>query len=122
MSLGLQRLSLLQYFRLKWYLALRAVLHIWVRSKLFPGPLGKSGINPDIPACYIMDTYALSSVLILDRACELNGLKRPLYPIEDGPVAQSRAWAALRRLKGIVIRRHSSRRSPEMLTQLANTR
>jgi glycerol-3-phosphate O-acyltransferase len=118
MSLGLQRLSLLQYFRLKWYLALRAVLHIWVRSKLFPGPLGNAGINPDIPACYIMDTYALSSVLILDRACELNGLKRPLYPIDNAPVVQSRAWAALRRLKGLVIRRHSSRRSPKMLTQL----
>ena len=78
MSLGLQRLSLLRYLRLKWHLTLRAVLHIWVRSKLFPGPLGNSGISPDIPACYIMDTYALSSVLILDRACELNGLKRPL--------------------------------------------
>ena len=119
MSSSPQRLTFMQFLRLKWYLALRAILHIWVRSKTFPEPLDSSGIAPDIPACYIMDSYALSSLLVLDKACEQSGLKRPLYPIETAPQLEGRAWAALRRLTGIFVRRHSSRRSPQMIKNLA---
>ena len=50
--------SILQTLRLKWFLGLRAVLHVWVRSKVFPDPVHQSGINPDTPVCYVMDAYA----------------------------------------------------------------
>ena len=113
------RLNFLQYLRLKWSLALRAILHLWVRSKVFPEPLSNSEVNPDLPVCYIMDTYALSSLLILDKACEQSGLTRPLYPIEGAEHLGGRAWAALRRLKGIFVRRHTSRRSSEMIKNMA---
>jgi glycerol-3-phosphate O-acyltransferase len=57
----------LQFLRLKWYLCLRAILNIWVHCRVFPEPLSSASIDPDLPVCYIMDTYALSSLLILDR-------------------------------------------------------
>ncbi|MEH6580487.1 MAG: glycerol-3-phosphate 1-O-acyltransferase PlsB [Halioglobus sp.] len=110
--------SVFQSLRLSWYLFLRAILHIWVRGKVFPEPLQQSGINPDKAVCYLMDTYALSSLLVLDRACESSGLGRPLYGIDGASDLDARAWAALRRLRGILIRRHSSRRSPVMIENL----
>ena len=119
MSTRPQRLTFFQFLHLKWYLGLRAILHLWVRSKTFPEPPAKAGINAQLPVCYIMDTYALSSLLILDKACEVNGLARPLYPIEGALHLGGRSWAALRRLKGVLVRRHTSRRSSEMLNDMA---
>ncbi len=119
MSSSRKQLKFFQFLRLKWYLSLRAILHIWVRSKVFPEPLANLDINPDIPVCYIMDTYVLSSLLILDKACERSGLERPLYPIKGAEHLGGRTWAALRRLKGLFIRRHTSRRSSEMIQNLA---
>jgi len=119
MASSQQRLNVFQFLRLKWYLTLRTILHIWVRSKVFPEPLAKFNINPDIPVCYIMDTYALSSLLILDKACQQNELERPLYPIRGAEHLGGRAWAALRRLKGLFIRRHTARRSSEMIQNMA---
>ncbi len=115
---GSQQISILQWLRLQWYLTWRAVLHIWVRSKVFPEPLASSDIDPGLPVCYIMDTYALSSLLILDKVCEENSLPRPLYPIAGASDLGGRAWAALRRLNGLFVRHYSSRRSPVMLKNL----
>lgn len=119
MNSSTRRLTFLQFLRLKWYLCLRAILNIWVRCRIFPEPLSGAHIDPDLPVCYIMDTYALSSLLILDQACEDGGLKRPLFPIDSAPHLEGRAWAALRRLSGVFFRRHTSRRSPEMIKKLA---
>ena len=110
--------TILQSLRLKWFLVLRAVLHIWVRSKVFPEPVHLSGINPDTPVCYILDTYALSSLLVLDKTCQSSGLRRPLYPIEGAQGLDAQAWAALRPLQGVQIGRHDSRRSPVMINNL----
>ena len=108
----------LSYIHLKWLLCLRAVLHLWVRSKVFPEDVAQSDINPELPTCYLMDTYALSSLLILDKSCELNRMQRPLYPIADCDELEPRAWAALRKLTGIGMRRVGARRCPELLKEL----
>ncbi len=98
---------------------LRGILHIWVRSKVLPEPVTNSGMDDSVPTCYIMDTYSLSSLLILDKACQIHSLPRPLYPLENGVAITARSWAALRRLSGMFIRRYTSRRSSEMLKKLA---
>ena len=109
---------MLRSLRLNWYLGLRAVLHIWVRSKVFPEPVQQLGINREKAVCYVMDTYTLSSVLVLDKACQTSGLGRPLHQI-DGLAGQGLpAWAALRRLQGILLRRHSSERGSPTITKL----
>lgn len=118
MNTGTQQISIWQYVRLKFSLILRAILHIWVRSKVFPDPLSNSQINSDIPVCYVMDTDALSSVLILDKACEQNRLPRPLSPIEGINNTGGRACAALRKLSGFFVRRYSTRRSPKIIRNL----
>lgn len=97
---------------------LRAILHIWVRSKVLPEPLTDVGLADDVPVCYIMDTYSLSSLLILDKACEKYSLSRPLFPLENGDRVGNRSWAALRRLKGLLLRRYTNRRSSDMLKML----
>ncbi len=97
---------------------LRAILHIWVRSKVLPEPITDAGLKDGVPTCYIMDRYSLSSLLILDKACEKYSLSRPLFPLENGDRVGSRSWAGLRRLKGLFLRRYTTRRSSEMLKKL----
>jgi glycerol-3-phosphate O-acyltransferase len=118
MDIRLKARAGLRYLHLKWLLFLRAVLHLWVRSKVFPEDVAQTDINPDVPTCYVMDTYALSSLLILDKSCELNSMQRPLYPIADRDDLEPRAWAALRKLSGIGMRRVNTRSCPEILKAL----
>jgi glycerol-3-phosphate O-acyltransferase len=99
-------------------LLLRWILHIWVRARVLPDPFTDSGIDPDKPTCYVLDTYAMSSVLILDRCCQQLGLHRPLHPIPGKPVDNPRSYATLRRLKGLLVRHPSTRRSSDMLKSL----
>ncbi len=120
MGLKIRGLTLWQFIRLRWYMVLRATLHIWVKGKVFPDPISDVGINTEVKVCYIMDSYALSSLLALDKVCDTHGLQRPLLAINDASELDGRSWAALRRLKGVFIRRHSSRRSPEMIKKLAS--
>lgn len=120
MDFSTQRTISWQFLRFKLLLLLRHILHIWVRSKVFPEPLSSSQINPDSPVFYVMDTDALSSVLILDKACEYNGLPRPLSPIEGNGKAAGQAWAALRKLSGFFVRRYSTRRSPRAIENLVD--
>ncbi|MCF6264625.1 MAG: glycerol-3-phosphate 1-O-acyltransferase PlsB [Xanthomonadales bacterium] len=113
-----KQLSIGQRLRLYWQLLLRAIVHLWVRSKVLPDPVVDAGLKLDIPTCYILDSYSLSSLLILDKACEKHGLSRPLFPMENGQRVGSRSWAALRQLKGLLLRRYTNRRSSDMLKML----
>lgn len=118
MNTSTGRINIWQYLRVKFLLLLRAILHIWVRSKVFPDPLSNSQICPTVPICYVMDTNALSSVLILDKACEHNDLPRPLSPIDGISNSRGHACAALRKLSGFFVRRYSTRRSPKVIRSL----
>lgn len=106
--------------RLRWFLMWRGVLHWWVKSKVLPNPFDEITLNPDKPVCYALDSYALSSLLILDKVCENLELPRPVMPVKTGNKTQPRAYLALRRKKGLVIMRPSTRRHSEMLEQLVN--
>ena len=115
-----QPASITRFFstvRIRWHLLLRAILHWWVNARALPDLDGAFGVQPGKPVCYVMDDYALSSVLILDRICQQQGIARPLYPME-GIQSENRAYAVLRRLKGLIIRRPSTRRSSDVLKRL----
>lgn len=103
--------------RLRWHLLLRAILHWWIKARALPDADGNMGAGEDGPVCYVMDEYALSSVLILDRVCEQHSLPRPLLPM-PGLVTERRSYAVLRRLKGVLIRRPSTRRASDVLRRL----
>lgn len=102
-------------FRLRWYLLLRWILSLWVRPRIQPDADGNTGISGDQPVCYVMDSYALSSVLILDKCCEKQGLARPLLPVKGVSPGPRRSYAVLKRLKGLLFRRPDARTHSDML-------
>lgn len=103
---------------LRWQLFLRAILHVWIKAQVLPDLDGRTGAEPGRRVCYVLDDYALSSVLILDRACQELGLARPLLPIPGLEATEKRSYAALRRLQGLILRHPSARRSSAVLRRL----
>ena len=104
--------------RLQWFLLLRAILHLWVKAKTLPEPFSDLDLDLDKPVCYVIDSYALSSLLILDRACEELKLPRPLWPLQADSLDEPRSYLALRRQKGLFIRRTEVRSHSESLKGL----
>jgi glycerol-3-phosphate O-acyltransferase len=112
--------SLLRSLQLRWNLMLRAILHVWVKTTALPDVNGNMGPADGKIVCYVLDEYELSSILILDRVCEENNLPRPLAPIAGLEESEQRAYAVLRRRKGILIQRPSTRRASDVLKKLVN--
>ena len=104
--------------KFRWYLLLRTILGIWVKPRIQADADGNTGTAEDKPVCYIMDSYALSSILILDKCCEKQDLARPLLGIPGVLESQGRSYAILKRLKGLLIRRPKPRRHSLMLQQM----
>ena len=120
MSTHRPKSGLLASIRLRWYLLLQLVLHWWVRSRTLPEPISDLEIDLEKPVCYAIDSYALSSVLILDRCCRDLNLPRPLMPLPLVRGSAPRSYCALRRKQGLIIRRTTPRKHSEMLKQLVD--
>jgi len=118
MSTDLPDIGFFSKLKLRWFLMLRAILHGWVKARTLPEPFEDLQLDLGKPVCYIIDSYALSSLLILDRACEEKGLPRPLWPMKAEGVHEPRSYLALRRKKGLIIRRTEVRRHSETLKGL----
>ncbi len=114
------RKSFFKVIRERWHMLLRSILHIWVKSQALPDVNGQMGAAKEKIVCYVMDEYELSSVLILDKVCEENGLSRPMHAIAGLEETEQRAYAVLRRLRGLLIRRPSTRRASDVLKRLVN--
>ncbi|MBT8048427.1 MAG: glycerol-3-phosphate 1-O-acyltransferase PlsB [Xanthomonadales bacterium] len=104
--------------KLQWFLFLRATIGLWVKANVLPRPFSDLQIDLEKPVYYIIDSYALSSLLILDRSCEENNLPRPLWPMELQSGDEPRSYLALRRKKGLIIRRTEVRSHSETLKRL----
>jgi glycerol-3-phosphate O-acyltransferase len=111
-------MGFLASLKLRWYLLLEAILHGWVHTRVLPDPLTDLEIDPARPVCYILDSYALSSILILDRCCRDHGLPRPLLPLPLASGSENRAYGVLRRKAGLLIRRTTPRTHSEILKRL----
>jgi glycerol-3-phosphate O-acyltransferase len=120
MSTHLPKPGLLASIRLRWYLLIQSMLFCWVRSRTLPDPVAELNIGPGKPVCYAIDSYALSSILIADRSCRDLGLPRPLLPLPLQQGSESKAYCALRRKKGFIIRRTEPRKHSEMLKRLVD--
>jgi len=101
-----------------WLSLLQRILHWWVRATVLPEELSDLAIDPERPVFYALDTYALSSLLIVERICQQLGWPRPSAAFEWGGVTLPRSYTASRRFGGFIIRRPQRRRHPEMLRQL----
>ncbi|MGA9575526.1 MAG: glycerol-3-phosphate 1-O-acyltransferase PlsB [Lysobacterales bacterium] len=112
------KLHLTAKLKLRWYLILRSILNLWVKPRIKADPDGNIGGDREKAVCYVMDSYALSSVLILDQFCEQQNLARPLLPVADVPESPLRSYAVLNRLKGLFFRSPEPRRHSAMLQLL----
>jgi len=110
-----KQITLIAKLKLRWYLLLRNLLCLWVKPRIQADADGNIGAGDNKPVCYVMDSYALSSVLILDKCCEQKELARPLLAVEGLPESPDRSYAVLKRLKGLFFRRPDPRSHSEML-------
>lgn len=104
--------------KLAWFQLLRSILHLWVKANILPKPLTDLELDLDKPVCYIIDSYSLANLLILDKACEDSGLPRPLWPMHTEAGDEPRSYLALRRKKGLIIRRTEVRSHSEFLERM----
>ncbi|MGH8036034.1 MAG: glycerol-3-phosphate 1-O-acyltransferase PlsB, partial [Lysobacterales bacterium] len=121
MSVSSLKPGLLASLKLLWFTLLGRILHGWVKSRSLPEPIADLAIDPGKPVCYVIDTYALTSVLILEQSCQELGLPRPLLPLPLNQVSEPRAYCALRRKEGFIIRRTTPRKHSEMLKRLVDS-
>ncbi len=101
-----------------WLSLLRRILHWWVRSTVVPEDLSELGIDPERPVFYVLDTYALTSLLIVEQICIRLGWPLPSAPFLLDDTQLPRAYSASRRYGGFIIRRPQRRRHPQMLRQM----
>jgi len=118
MSTDIPDIGFFARLRLRWFLLLRSILHGWVKARILPQPFDDLQIDLSRPVCYIIDSYSLSSLLILDRSCEELGLPRPLWPMRSEGIDEPRSYLALRRKKGLFIRRTEVRSHSATLNRL----
>jgi glycerol-3-phosphate O-acyltransferase len=107
--------SFITKLKLRWYLILRSCLGLWVKPRIQADADGNIGAGRDKPVCYVMDSYALSSVLILDQCCEQQDLARPLLAVGGIRQSPTRSFAVLKRLKGLFFRHPDPRSHSRML-------
>jgi glycerol-3-phosphate O-acyltransferase len=108
-------LGVFKRLKLAWFQFMRFILHLWVRSNVQPSPFDDLEIDREKPICYVIDWYETTSLAILDKVCEEKGLPRPRWPMPIEVGAESRSYLAMRRRKGLVIRRTEVRRHSETL-------
>jgi glycerol-3-phosphate O-acyltransferase len=118
MSADSPNIGFLAKLKLLWFHLLRSILHLWVRAKILPQPFDDLELDRSKPLCYVIDSYALSDLLILDQACEQLGLPRPLWPLPLKSGDEGRSYLALRRRKGLFIRRTKVRSHSDTLERL----
>jgi glycerol-3-phosphate O-acyltransferase len=113
-----RKTSLLHRLRAGWLSLMRWMLHLWVRTIVLPEDLDELGLDPDRPVFYVLDTYAFTSLLIVDKICRDLNWPRLSRPFEHGELRLPRRYGSSRRYSGLFIRRPERRRHPEMLKQL----
>ncbi|MFC1606184.1 hypothetical protein ACFL33_04910, partial [Pseudomonadota bacterium] len=118
MSSHSPKIGLFTRLKLLWFRLLRSILLLWVRARTLPEPFTDLELDRDKPICYVIDSYELTTLLILDKACEEQGLPRPLWPLRLQSDDEPRSYLALRRKKGLIIRRTEVRSHSETLKRL----
>ena len=103
----------------RWWLGLcRNVLHWWVRSTVLPEDLSEIHIDDSQPVFYMLDHYALTSLLITEQICRRQQWPLPLDCFVHDQMDLPRRFGAGRRFRGLLIRRPERRRHSRMLKNL----
>ncbi len=103
-----------------WLSLCRRVLHWWVRSTVLPEDVSDYTIDDDQPVLYLMDNYALTSLLITEQICQRLGWPLPSDCFVHDELDLPRSYGAARRYQGLLIRRLKRRRHSRMLEALVD--
>ncbi len=101
-----------------WLGVLRWLLHLWIRAKVVPEDLGELDLDPDRPTFYVLDTYALTSLLIAEQLCREQGWHPPARGFRADDIHLKRSYGADRRYRGLFVRTLERRRHSTILREL----
>lgn len=90
------------------------IFSIWARPAVQPEAPAELVANPDVAVCYVLETGGLADLLALERACGLHGLPSPTGSLEFCGQREARRVIILRRMRGIFIRRPSTKGSQRL--------
>jgi glycerol-3-phosphate O-acyltransferase len=101
-----------------WRSLLRRILHWWVRATVLPEDVDDWKLDQGAPVFYILDTYALTSLLIVDEICRNKGWPALDAEFTEKDMDLPRRFGASRRYRGLLFRRPVRRRHSLMLEAL----
>ncbi|MGK7296551.1 MAG: glycerol-3-phosphate 1-O-acyltransferase PlsB [Candidatus Wenzhouxiangella sp. M2_3B_020] len=110
--------SLLHALRLRWIAMWRAILNLWVRVTVVPEDLDEWELDGGSPVFYVFDTYAFTSLLILEEICRRRGWPVPSGEFAHEEVDLPRRYGGNRRYRGLLVRRPTRRRHSRMVKAL----
>lgn len=97
---------------------LRRLLHLWVKARVVPEDLAELELDPDRPTFYVLDSNALTSLLIADELCRKQDWHRPSRGFRAGELYLPRSWGADRRYRGLFVRTSDGQRHDASLREL----
>ena len=97
---------------------LRRLLHLWVRVRVLPEDLGELNLDPDRPTFYVIDSNALTSLLIADQLCRIQGWHRPTRGFGADTIHLPRSYGSDRRYRGLLLRIPERQRHDPILREL----
>lgn len=103
MASTIQRLG--SFLERVWLVGFRALLSVWVRTRVLPDTPDKLGLDGDSVPVYVLESRSLSNLLVLSRECRRAGLADPLHRIELPGDRRRRAALAMTRRRGLIRRR-----------------
>ena len=101
-----------------WLALLRRLLHLWIRSTIVPEDLSELELDRDKPTFYVLDSNALSSLLISDQICRQQAWHMPSREFRAEESYLPRSHAVHRRYNGWFIRTLERRRHSPILRKL----
>ncbi|MDT8408000.1 MAG: glycerol-3-phosphate 1-O-acyltransferase PlsB [Wenzhouxiangellaceae bacterium] len=110
----------LHALKLRWVRLCRRVLNLWVRATLLPEDLPELKSGSGAPVFYVLDTYAFSSLLILEQICQERDWPSPSQPFAHDDIDLPRSFGASRRYHGLLVRRLEKRRHSRLVKMLVD--
>lgn len=110
----------IRYLVSKWRDLLRTVMHWWIRTQTVPEALSDIELDPAKPVCYVLESYALTNLLILEQICRQQGWPPPTGDFAAEGLEWPRSYGAMRRYGGILLRRLRKRRHPDILKSIVD--
>lgn len=96
-------------------------LRLLVKAQVLPEDAPLWLRNPEQPVCYVLESSALSNVMILEQVTRSLNLPRPLDRLAIDEDDSSRSLIALQALKGVLFRRPDMREHLRQLRALYKT-